>query len=43
MLQGQSNRFIQNQTKQKTDAMIDRYSRLDDVVSFTPLKTSACK
>ncbi|SHL96933.1 tyrosine-type recombinase/integrase [Hymenobacter psychrotolerans] len=34
VLRGQSNRFIKNQTKQKTDAMIDRYSRLDDVVSF---------
>lgn len=32
-LAGQSNDFIKNQTKQKTDAMISRYSRLDDIIS----------
>jgi site-specific recombinase XerD len=34
VLKGQSNRAIKNQTKQKTDAMIDRYSRLGDIVAF---------
>ncbi|MBF9144516.1 tyrosine-type recombinase/integrase [Hymenobacter properus] len=34
VVKGQSNRAIKNQTKQKTDAMIDRYSRLDDVVTY---------
>lgn len=32
VLNGQSNKFIKNQTKQKTDAMIDRYTQLNDVV-----------
>jgi site-specific recombinase XerD len=31
---GQSNKAIKNQTKQKTDAMIERYARLDDVKRF---------
>ena len=31
---GQSNKTIKNQTKQKTDAMIERYARLDDVKRF---------
>lgn len=31
---GQSNKAIKNQTKQKTDAMIERYARLNDVVEF---------
>jgi integrase len=31
---GQSNKAIKNQTKQKTDAMIERYARLDDVQRF---------
>lgn len=31
---GQSNKAIKNQTKQKTDAMIERYARLNDVVDF---------
>ncbi|WP_141106658.1 site-specific integrase [Hymenobacter gelipurpurascens] len=31
---GQSNKAIKNQTKQKTDAMIERYTRLDDVKRF---------
>lgn len=30
-LNGQSNEFIKNQTKQKTDAMISRYARLDEI------------
>jgi site-specific recombinase XerD len=34
VVKGQSNRAIKNQTKQKTDAMIDRYSRLDDIVTY---------
>jgi integrase len=33
-LNGQSNEFIKNQTKQKTDAMISRYSRLDDLRTY---------
>lgn len=33
-LAGQSNDFIKNQTKQKTDAMISRYSRLDDIIKY---------
>lgn len=33
-LNGQSNEFIKNQTKQKTDAMISRYSRLDDTIAY---------
>lgn len=33
-LAGQSNDFIKNQTKQKTDAMISRYSRLGDVIKY---------
>jgi site-specific recombinase XerC len=33
-LNGQSNEFIKNQTKQKTDVMISRYSRLDDVIKY---------
>lgn len=33
-LAGQSNEFIKNQTKQKTDAMISRYTRLDDVIKY---------
>lgn len=33
-LNGQSNEFIKNQTKQKTDAMISRYSRLDDIIAY---------
>jgi integrase len=32
--QGQSNKAIKNQTKQKTDAMIERYARLHDVETF---------
>lgn len=31
---GQSNKAIKNQTKQKTDAMIERYARLNDVEDF---------
>jgi len=31
---GQSNKSIKNQTKQKTDAMIERYARLNDVKQF---------
>lgn len=31
---GQSNKAIKNQTKQKTDAMIERYARLNDVETF---------
>lgn len=31
---GQSNKAIKNQTKQKTDAMIERYARLNDVEEF---------
>ena len=31
---GQSNKAIKNQTKQKIDAMIERYARLDDVKRF---------
>jgi site-specific recombinase XerD len=31
---GQSNKAIKNQTKQKTDAMIERYARLNDVKRF---------
>jgi hypothetical protein len=31
---GQSNKAIKNQTKQKTDLMIERYARLDDVKRF---------
>lgn len=34
VLNGQSNKFIKNQTKQKTDAMIDRYTQLNDVVKY---------
>ncbi|TDN39854.1 hypothetical protein E4631_23245 [Hymenobacter sp. UV11] len=33
-LNGQSNEFIKNQTKQKTDVMISRYSRLGDVIKY---------
>ena len=33
-LAGQSNEFIKNQTKQKTDVMISRYSRLDDIIRY---------
>jgi hypothetical protein len=33
-LAGQSNDFIKNQTKQKTDAMISRYTRLDDIIKY---------
>lgn len=33
-LNGQSNEFVKNQTKQKTDAMISRYSRLDDIIAY---------
>ena len=33
-LNGQSNEFIKNQTKQKSDAMISRYSRLDDIIAL---------
>ncbi|MBD2769370.1 tyrosine-type recombinase/integrase [Hymenobacter sp. BT664] len=33
-LNGQSNEFIKNQTKQKTDAIISRYTRLSDVVAY---------
>ena len=35
---GQSNKAIKNQTKQKTDAMIERYARLDDVKRFNAAK-----
>lgn len=31
---GQSHKSIKNQTKQKTDAMIDRYTQLNDVVDY---------
>lgn len=31
---GKPNQAIKNQTKQKTDAMIERYSRLNDVMAF---------
>lgn len=31
---GQSNKAIKNQTKQKTDAMIERYTQLNNVVSY---------
>jgi hypothetical protein len=31
---GQSNKAIKNQTKQKTDAIIEHYARLDDVKRF---------
>lgn len=34
VLNGQSNGFIKNQTKQKTDEMIARYTRLTDVVIY---------
>jgi hypothetical protein len=34
MKAGQSNKAIQNQTKQKTNAMFERYARLDDVKRF---------
>jgi site-specific recombinase XerD len=33
-LAGQSNEFIKNQTGQKTDAMISRYSRLSDIIKY---------
>lgn len=33
-LNGQSSEFIKNQTKQKTDVMISRYSRLDDIMAY---------
>lgn len=33
-LNGQSNEFIKNQTKQKTDEMISRYTRLTDVIAY---------
>lgn len=33
---GQSNKAIKNQTKQKTDAMIERYARLEEVVQPCP-------
>jgi hypothetical protein len=33
-LNGQSTEFIQNQTKQKTDTMISRHSRLDAIVAY---------
>ena len=33
-LAGQSNEFIKNQTKQKTDEMISRYTRLTDVIAY---------
>ena len=33
-LSGQSNEFIKNQTKQKTDEMISRYTRLSDVIDY---------
>jgi integrase len=33
-LNGQSNEFIKNQTKQKTDVMISRYSRLGDIIKY---------
>jgi site-specific recombinase XerD len=33
-LNGQSNEFIKNQTKQKTDEMISRYTRLSDVIAY---------
>ena len=34
VLNGQSNNFIKNQTKQKTDEMISRYTRLTDVIAY---------
>ena len=34
VLNGQSHKAIKNQTKQKTDAMIDRYTQLNNVVSY---------
>jgi site-specific recombinase XerD len=34
VLNGQSNKAIKNQTKQKTDAMIERYTQLNNVVSY---------
>jgi len=37
---GQSNKAIKNQTKQKTNVMIERYARLDDVKDSMPLSTS---
>ena len=33
-LNGQSNEFIKNQTKQKTDEMISRYTRLTNVIAY---------
>jgi hypothetical protein len=37
---GQSNQTIMKQTKQKTDAMIERYARLDDVKCFNAARVS---
>ncbi len=34
VLNGQSHKAIKNQTKQKTDAMIERYTQLNNVVSY---------
>jgi len=34
----QSNKAIKNQTKQKTDAIIECYARLDDVKRFNAAK-----
>ena len=36
---GQSNGFIKNQTKQKSDAMISRYTRLDDSIAYNAAKS----
>jgi hypothetical protein len=34
VLRGESHKAIKNQTKQKTDAMIDRYTQLNNVVAY---------
>mgnify|MGYP004518784099 CR=1 FL=1 len=34
VLNGQSHKAIKNQTKQKTDAMIERYTQLNNVISY---------
>ncbi len=34
ILNGQSHKTIKNQTKQKTDAIIDRYTQLNNVVNY---------
>jgi tRNA A37 threonylcarbamoyladenosine dehydratase len=34
VLNGQSHKAIKNQTKQKTDAMIERYTQLNNIVAY---------